>query len=314
MNELPKIIVILGPTGSGKTDMGIGIAKKFNGEVVSADSRQIYKGMDIGTAKPEGKLLDDAYVVGGMPHYLMGIVNPDESFTLADFKQLAIARIHEILGRKKLPIIVGGTGLYIQSVVENLDMPKVVPDMQLRSDLEARSPADRIGMLKKIDPDSAARMDLNNPRRVLRALEVALTTGGSFYNQRKKGKPLFDVLEIGIRLPRPESNAGLDLRVDRQIKEGLVDEVKNLSKKYSWDLPSMSGIGYKQVGYYLRGQMGLEDAVEEIKKDTRRYAKRQMTWFKRDKKINWLDGADLQKAEELVRNFINDAGERNGLL
>ncbi|MFA5061752.1 MAG: tRNA (adenosine(37)-N6)-dimethylallyltransferase MiaA [Patescibacteria group bacterium] len=290
---LPKLIVILGPTGSGKTDLGIAVAKKYNGEIISADSRQIYKQMNIGTAKPKGEWQDGAYTVNGVPHYLMDIINPDENFTVADFKEQATFHINDILKRKKLPIIVGGTGLYIQSIVDNLDIPKVAPSTELRSELEKKTQPELIEILKQLDPESAEKIDLKNPRRVLRALEVAMITGESFFNQRKKQVPLYDAKEFGINISKEELYRRLDARVDQQIKDGLVEEVKNLSQKYSWDLPSMSGIGYKQIGCFLRGEMTLEQAIEVLKRDTRRYAKRQMTWFKKDQRINWI--TDLEE-------------------
>jgi len=290
MNGLPKIAVILGPTGSGKTDLGIEVAKKYNGEIISADSRQVYRQMNIGTAKPKGEWKNGAYFVDGVPHYLMDIIDPDENFTVVDFKERAITRIDDILKRGKLPIIVGGTGLYISSIVDNLDIPKVAPDAALRTELERKNPDELAQMLKEIDPESSAKIDLKNSRRVLRALEVAMVSGESFFEQRRKQAPIYEAHEFGINLSREELYRRLDARVDRQIKDGLIDEVKDLSQKYSWDLPSMSGIGYKQIGYYLRGEMTLEQAIETLKRDTRRYAKRQKTWFKRDKKIIWISG------------------------
>lgn len=290
MKILPKIVVILGPTGSGKTDLGIEVAKKYNGEIISADSRQIYKQMNIGTAKPKGEWKNDAYFVNGTPHYLMDIINPDENFTVADFKERAVIRINDILKRNKLPIMVGGTGLYIRSVVDNLDIPKAAPGMELRKKLENKSSDELVGMLKKIDPESAGKIDLRNSRRVLRALEVATFTGKSFFGQRKKMPPIYDAREFGINLSREELYKKINARVDRQIEDGLIEETKKLSQKYGWYLPSMSGIGYKQIDYYLRGEISLEEAVEIIKRDTRRYAKRQMTWFKGDKRIAWISG------------------------
>lgn len=285
---LPKIIVILGPTASGKTDMALRLAKKFDGEIVSADSRQIYKKMNIGTAKPEGEWVKDAYVVDGIPHHLMDVIDPGESFSLADYKALATASINDILSRKKLPIIVGGTGLYIRALVDNLDIPKIEPNKELRKQLARKKLPELAAMLVKMDPAMAKKIDLQNPRRVLRALEVFILSGESFLAQSTKSNPIYDVLEIGIDLPREELFARIDARVDKQIEDGLVEETKKLAKKYSWDLPSMSGIGYKQIGFYLRGEAALDEAIRLLKRDTRRYAKRQMTWFRSDKKIKWI--------------------------
>ncbi len=360
-------MVVLGPTASGKTDLGIFLVKKFNGEVISADSRQVYKKMNIGTAKPRGEWRNTpprsspqrgedgqhplatplrggtcgndggAYFVDGVPHYLIDIVEPDEPFFLADFKKLAEEKIVDILSRGKLPIIVGGAGLYIWALVDNLDIPAVAPDEGLRAELEKKSPEERAEALKKIDPKTAGRIDLKNPRRVLRALEVCLGSGGSFFEQRKKARPKYDVLQIGINWPREELYERINKRVDRQIEDGLVEEVRNLVESLRdsstalprssarndkivdsrfrgndnggdggdiWKLPSMSGIGYRQIGYYLRGEMDLPEAIETLKKDTRHYAKRQMTWFKRDGRIKWIEKTDNRKVEKLVRDFF----------
>ena len=246
----------------------------------------------------------------------MDIIDPGESFSLADYKNLAMDAIKDILSRKKLPIIVGGTGLYIRALVDNLDIPKVAPSKKLRKELAKKTPAELADMLLKIDPAvasgyggqgpaTAKKIDLKNPRRVLRALEVFILSGESFLTQSTKSKPIFNVLEIGIDWPRDELYARIDARVDKQMVDGLLEETKMLAqKKYKWDLPSMSGIGYKQMGFYLRGEATLEEAVALLKRDTRRYAKRQMTWFRNDKKIKWLNSPDLKGATSLVKKFF----------
>ena len=321
--KLPKIVIVLGPTASGKTDLSLALAKKFNGEIVSADSRQGYKKMNIGTAKPRAdyrlKTKDyshDVYLVDGIPHHIMDIIDPGKEFSWADFKSLAMASIKDILKRKKLPVIVGGTGLYIQTLVENLDIPKVEPNKKLREDLEEKTLPELVAMLVKMDPASAKKIDLKNSRRVLRALEVFMATGKSFFAQRTKSKPLYRALQIGIDVPREELIKRINTRVDKQINEGLVEETRGLAAEparnalrsnaggYKWSLPSMSGIGYKQMGFYLRGEMTLEAAIEILKRDTRRYAKRQSTWFKRDKKIVWIKNTNLALAEKLVKKFM----------
>ena len=314
-NKLPKIIVILGPTASGKTDLSLALAKKFNGEIVSADSRQVYKKMDIGTAKPMGEWKKGDYIVGGVTHHLMDIIDPGKGFSLADYKVMAAKFIEDILSRNKLPIVVGGTGLYIQALVENLDIPKVGPNKSLRKQLEKKKPAELAEMLVKIDPAvasgyggqgpvSAYKIDLKNPRRVLRALEVFMLSGESFFKQQTKSKPVYRVLQIGLDLPREELYSRINTRVDKQIEEGLVGETEGLSARYKWSLPSMSGIGYKQMGFYLRGEAALDEATAILKRDTRRYAKRQVTWFKRDKKINWIKSTNLALAEKLIKEFL----------
>ncbi len=302
-NALPKIIVLLGPTASGKTDLGLLLAKNFNGEIISADSRQVYKKMNIGTAKPDGVWKNSTYIVDSVPHYAIDIVNPDQDFSLADYKAMANQVIADILRRKKLPIVVGGTGLYIQALVENLDIPKVEPDKKLREELEKKTLPELVKMLEKIDPASAKKIDLKNPRRVLRALEVFISSGESFFAQRTKSKPLYSTLQIGLDWPREELYRRIDARVDKQVEEGLVEETKQLAEEYGWALPSMSGIGYKQIGLYLRGKATLAEAVEILKRDTRRYAKRQLTWFKRDKNIVWIKNDT--PVEGLVKDFLN---------
>lgn len=306
--NLPKVVAVIGPTASGKTDLGIFLAKKFNGEVVNFDSRQIYTKMNIGTAKPAGEWQEvegkKVYVVGSVVHHLMDFVDPGTDYSLANFKEDAFKVIDDVLSRGKLPILVGGTGLYFWGVIDNLDLTKTEPNKELREQLESKTPTELVEMLKEQDPESAALIDLKNPRRVLRALEVFLSTGESFVSRRGKSDPRYNVLQIGLSWPREVLNTRIDQRVEQQIKDGLVEETKKLAGEYSWKLPSMSGIGYRQMGYFLRGEMSLEEANEVLKRDTRQYTKRQMTWFKRDQKISWIDGSDEIRTEELVRAFL----------
>lgn len=307
--SLPKIIAIIGPTASGKTDLGIFLAKKFNGEVVNFDSRQIYTKMNIGTAKPVGEWCEvdgrKVYIVEDVAHHLMDFVDPGTDYSLANFKADAFRVIDDILSRGKLPILVGGTGLYFWGVIDNLDLTKTEPDKELRIELESKTPAELVEMLKEKDPESAALIDLKNPRRVLRALEVVLSTGESFVSRQGKSDPRYDVLQIGLLWPREELNTRIDQRVEQQIRDGLVEETQKLAGEYFWKLPSMSGIGYRQIGYFLRCEMTLPEAIEVLKRDTRRYAKRQMTWFKRDQRIVWLNGPDKSRAGELVLEFLS---------
>lgn len=308
-NNLPKIVVILGPTASGKTDLAIALAKKFNGEIINADSRQVYKKMDIGTAKPPGKWEKTAdgkvFLVEGVPHHLMDILDPGDDFTLADFKERAQAAITDILARGRLPLIVGGTGLYVWTLIDNLDIPRVPPNKKLRKELEKKTLPELVALLKKLDPEHAETVDLKNPRRVLRALEVIIWSGESFAAQKTKSPPCYEALQIGISWPREELFARINARVDKQMADGLLTEAKKLAKqKYGWNLPSMTGIGYRQMGYFLRGEMPLPAAVEVLKRDTRRYAKRQLTWFKRDARIKWIDKADPDVATKFVQEFL----------
>ena len=309
MEKLPKIVVILGPTASGKTNLAISLAKKYNGEIISADSRQIYQKMDVGTAKPEGEWKKfrgkKVFVSDSVPYYLVDVADPGNNFTLADFKARALEHIADIISRGKLPFVVGGTGLYLWSILENLDIPQVAPNLKLRRSLEKKSLPELVTLLKETDPDSAEKIDLKNTRRVLRALEVFITTGESFFKQRTKSTPLFDVLKIGLIWPKEKLYARIEQRIDQQMKQGLEAEVQKLLKqKYGPILPSMSSLGYKQIAAYLRGETTLAQAVENFKRDTRRYAKRQMTWFKRDKDVIWLLPEEFKKADKLINDFL----------
>ena len=278
-----KLIVILGPTASGKSDLAIKLAKKFSGEIVSADSRQIYKEMDIGTNKLTQKQMS------GIKHYLIDMIKPDQEFTLAQYKRLAVKAIKDIQKRGKLPFLVGGTGLYIQVIVDNLQIPRAKPDKKLRNKLEKLTNQELLQQLKKIDPLTARAIDLNNKRRLIRALEVCLKTKKPFSQQRKKGQPLFDVCQIGLKLNKKTLERRINQRVEQMLKMGLIEEAKKLTKKYSLDWPAMSGIGYQEISQYLQGKINLEQVKALIKQHTRQYARRQMTWFKKDQRINWLN-------------------------
>lgn len=307
--QLPKLVVILGPTASGKTDLAIRLAKKFNGEIISADSRQVFKKMDIGTAKPAGQWQKvderEVYMVEEVPHYGLDIVDPGHEMSMADFKKLALEAIRDITARGKVPFLVGGTGLYIWAVVDNLDMPHIPPNKKLRRSLEEK-PLDVLRtLLTTLDPKAAEFVDVNNPRRVVRALEVAILSGESFVHQRRKSNPLVEALQVGIHWEKDELAERLERRVDEQIARGLVAETENLIRQhYGWQLPSMSSIGYKQIGSFLRGECTLAEAIAMIKAQTRQYAKRQNTWFKRDNRIEWIERDDASAAEKLIKDFL----------
>jgi len=307
VGQLPKIITVVGPTASGKTSLGIALARKFNGEIISADSRQVYKSMDIGTAKVKGeKKIDECgrefVLAKGAAHYGIDLIEPSEIFSATEFKKYALEVIVEILQRGHLPILVGGTGFYIQAIIENLDISKIAPNLSLRKDLEKKELTDLVKQLQKIDPVSLCKIDLLNKRRVIRSLEVALTTGKSFAGNWKKGEQLFNVLQIGITQKRDILYARIDERVEEQIRTGLVEETKKLIEKWHRrDLPSMSGIGYKEIGMYLRGEINLEKAKELIKFRAHDYARRQLTWFNKNKDIKWVK--DKKEAEKLIKEF-----------
>ncbi len=295
---MDKLIVILGPTASGKTGLSIKLAKRFNGEVVSADSRQIYRGMDIGTAKP----LD----LEGVNHWMLDIKNPNELYAVAEYKKDAVAAIEDIISKGKTPILAGGTGLYIKAVVDNLDIPKVEADPVLRQKIE--KDLEKYGIdyvfkkLIKLDPEAAYIIDPKNPRRIIRALEVTLLTKKPFSAQRKLGCPLFNVLEIGIDTPKEELKKRIEKRVDQMIGAGLVEEVKSLINKYGKNQQAFDAIGYREIINFLDNKITLEEALEEIKIDTWHYARRQMTWFRKDKRICWIKSPT--KAEKLVKKFL----------
>lgn len=292
---------------------------------MSADSRQIYRGMDIGTAKPlRDKIFNSQFSIfnsEGIPHYLIDIKNPNEDYTVADYKKDAVAAIKKILKKKKLPILIGGTGLYVNTIIYNLDIPSVPPDPKLRAELEIK--LKKYGLPKlfeeliKLDPEAAYIVDPKNPRRVIRALEVAIKTGKTFSGLRKRGKPLFDVLEIGIYPGKEQLARRIDKRVDEMMKAGLLEEVKNLVKKYpsasSEQVPSASlgtsgtpksfdAIGYREIIECLNGKLPLEKAIELIKRNTQNYAKRQMTWFRKDKEIRWIKNEKLAFAD--IKKFL----------
>jgi len=293
MNK-PKIIVIIGPTASGKTDLSIKLANKFDGEIIAADSKTIYREMNIGTAKPEKDNNYDSqkYIVEGILHWGIDIINPNENFSVADFKNYADSKIEEIIQRGKTPIIVGGTGLYIQAIVDNLSFTKVEANYKLRDELEKLSIEDLVKRLGKIDKEALEVLDLMNKRRVIRAVEIVEVSGKKFKSQQNRGESRYEVLIFGIHTQREILYKRIEMRVDNMIEEELVDEVRRLKDKYGCKINAMTGIGYRQICAFLEGKMTLEDAIELLKRDTRRYAKRQITWFKRDNRINWIDFKD----------------------
>lgn len=286
-----KLIVIVGPTASGKTALAIELAKKFNGEIVSADSRQVYRGMDIGTAKEKD-----------FPQYLIDVINPDEVMSVAGYKEKAIQAIRDIASRGTIPFLVGGTAQYIYTIVDNWQIPNVPPQLKIRKELETKSLEELQAMLKERDPEAFIFVDAKNKRRLIRALEVITATGEPFSAQRKKGTAQFDALLIGIDAPRDELNRRIDRRVDEMMQSGLESEVRRLTDRYGHDAQGMSGIGYRQFRGYIEGKESLEDAVARLKHDTRDVAKRQMAWFRRDKRIRWV--SDIQKAQTYIHNFL----------
>ena len=286
-----KLIAIVGQTASGKTALGITLAKNFFGEIISVDSRQIYRGMDIGTAKSKN-----------VPQFGLDIVNPDQEFNAADFKKYAQEKIFEIVDRGHLPILVGGTGLWLTSVIDNFDLTQTPPDQELRAQLDKKTAGELFVEYTQLDPIGAKVIDRHNKRRLVRALEVVYKIGVPFSQQIKKGEPLYDVLQIGLKVEKAELDRRINRRVEEMITAGLSAEVRELSKKYGCLISSMSAIGYRQFCEVLEGQAAEAEAVTKIKQATRQYAKRQMTWFKKDKRIKWVGNA--KAAMKLAEEFI----------
>ncbi len=435
MLNKPPLLVILGPTGSGKSDLAIKIAKRFNGEIVNADSRQVYKEMYVGTGSPLAEITNHksqitnklqiqnsksqttltlhplpkgegrgerenlkSKIIDGVPHHLFHIIAPDQEFTVAHYKELAMKTIANIHARGKLPILVGGTGLYIRAVVDNLNIPPVAPNKKLRKEFERelqkagansnrhaengkteksifgsptslgsgtspKFPALSVSSAKsailqkyyqrllKLDPEATKMIDPLNPRRIIRALEVCLARqkllkqhlGGQatkkpWSTTQQKGEPLFNVLKIGLKLPRQELYKKIDQRVEKMFKNGLIEETKKLIKKYPLSLPAMSGIGYQEVGsmlgsptsqgsgtspkfsaqsapykgekspYFPLLQRGIKgdfiSAISKIQFRTHAYARRQMTWFRKEKNVRWIKTGNM--ARKLARKFLRE--------
>jgi tRNA dimethylallyltransferase len=284
-----KLLVLIGPTAVGKTNLSIELAKKYNGEIISGDSMQIYKGMDIGTAKIKPEEMD------GIPHHLLDIKDPNESFSVAEFQQLVREKIDEVHNRGKLPMLVGGTGLYIQSVIYDYQFSEAVSDDEFRKNLEklAEEQGNDVihNMLKSVDPESAERIHANNLRRVIRALEIFHLTGkkmseGQIEQEREL---LYEVALIGLTMDREKLYDRINLRVDLMMKEGLLEEVKSLHDKGLREAQSIQAIGYKEIYEYLDGKVTYEQAIENLKQNSRRYAKRQLTWFRNKMQVEWFD-------------------------
>lgn len=312
---LSKLIAIVGPTASGKTALGLRLARKFNGEIISADSRQVYRELDIGTDKIAGELKEIPGELGqelgergvyldaeGIPHYLISIVSPDKVYSLAEYKADALKIIKDIQARGKTPFLVGGTGLYISAIIDNYEMPTGEPNWKLREELGKMSNEELLAKLKKLDQETAEVIDGKNKRRLIRALEVCLTTGRTFYAQKSKGEKIFDSLQIGLVYDKEALPEKIFKRLEEQFERGVLDEAEKASKKYGWESPAMTGISCREFREYFAGTKNLEWVKKEIFKANKKYAKRQMTWFKRDQRINWINSAE--EAEELASEFL----------
>lgn len=300
----PKVIVIVGPTASGKTDLSIRLAKELNGEIISADSMQIYKKMTIGTAKPTKEEMQ------GIPHHMIDIIEPNEDFNVAKYKNMAEEKIEEILAKGKQPIIVGGTGLYVDTLVKGIEFFDIENDFEYREKLENEVKEKGVDWLydelKKVDSEAAENIEKNNVRRVIRALEIYKVTGKTKTELDKesvKGSK-YDYIIFGLLWNREKLYERINLRVDIMLKDGLIEEVKSLIGNEGFSKTALQGLGYKEVVEYLENKVSYEEMVEKIKMETRRYAKRQMTWFKRNPDIIWLEASNKQEMFEKVLTII----------
>lgn len=299
------LIIIVGPTASGKTAAGIRLARVIGGEVISADSRYLYRGMDIGTAKP------DMEERQGVPHWLIDVADPDETWSLSLFRAAADDAVKDIYSRGKKPIVVGGTGQYIRAILEGWTIPEGEPDHRLRDVLERWG--NDIGAeelhrkLAVLDPDAAANIQWQNMRRTVRALEVIFSSGRKFSAQRTAKESPYDALIFGMKRERAELYKRIDMRVDLMIRNGLVEETAGLlAKGYSEDLPSMSAIGYKEVCDYLNKKISLDEAAQLIKFRTHNYVRRQANWFKpADPAIHWVDPEDNEAMLDIINRSIH---------
>ena len=302
---MKKLVVILGPTASGKSELAIKLAKKlaphrtcsgagFDGEIVSADSRQVYKGMDIGTAKVTKKEMK------GIPHYLLDVASPKRKFTVAQYRKLALKAIDKIFKKGKIPIICGGTGFYVQAVIDGIVIPEVPPDWRLRSNLNKLSARELYQILKRIDPNRAKTIEKKNPRRLIRAIEIAQKIGRV---PILKKKPLpYPILMLGIKKEKKELNSLIKKRFFKWLKMGFLKEVLKLKKSgLSWKRIEDFGIHYRTAAHYLQKKINEKEFLEKSLKELQNYAKRQMTWFKRDKRIKWIK--NYKEAEDLISQF-----------
>ncbi len=311
MKELRPLVVIVGPTASGKTDVAIELAKMVRGEVISADSILVYRGMDVGTAKPTPEEMQ------GIPHHLIDIVNPDEEFSVAMYQSAAEKLITEITGRGNLPLLVGGTGLYVRSVIDHYDFTPAPRDEGLREKLKQQ--AATMGAeamhrkLAAVDPASAARLHPNDTRRVIRALEVYYQTGKpitEYQYSQQNTTPKYRLKMFGLTMDRQLLYRRIEQRVDLMLQRGLVEEVRQLMLRYDAWGTALQGLGYKEIIAYIKGECTLEEAVEILKRNTRRFAKRQLTWFKADKRIRWLYMEDYSNKNAVANEIAKQiAGE-----
>lgn len=297
INSKPKIIVILGPTASGKSDLAVNIAKKFNGEIISADSRQVYKGLNIGSGKITMKEMC------GIPHYLLDVISPKKVFTVDDFKRLGNTAIQKIIQKNKTPIICGGTGFYIDALVKNITLPEVKADKNLRKKLEKIETKKLFLMLKKLDKKRAKNIDPNNKVRIIRALEIINQLGKV---PKAKSKPIYNALQIGIDWNKDALRERINKRLASRIKQGMIEEALDLYKNgLSYKRMENLGLEYKYLALFLQNKITKEQMIAELQNKIWQYAKRQIAWFKRDKDIIWIKSEEFRKIDKVIENFLN---------
>ena len=308
---LPKVIAVVGPTASGKTKFALLLAKHFRGEIIVADSRQIYRGMDIGTNKSRGVWRTRrgvrSYAVNDIPYHGIDLAEPNETFTVQQWKRFAERAIRDIWKRGKIPILEGGTGLYLSALLDNLTIPRVPPHRKFRESLERRIAAEGLAPLVREllerDPESAAFLDFHNPRRVVRALEVIEFGGMRLSAQRGKGPKRYEDLRIGITISREDLDRRIRTRAQKQLRAGLEGEVRGLTKKYGWDVPAMSGIGYAEWKPYFAGLERRENVLAKNIARNKRLARNQRKWFRKDPRIRWITSP--KSAEHLAAAFLS---------
>jgi len=299
MKNRPKIIVIVGQTATGKSDLAVQIAKKINGEVISADSRQVYRGLNIGSGKITKKEM------AGVPHHLLDVANPKRIFSVFEYKQKAEKVLERIWAKGKTPILVGGTGQYIEAVIDNVTFPEVPPNKKLRLKLENISISKLQNKLKKLDPRRFKEIDQNNPVRLIRAIEIAIHLGK--VPKVKKSKRDFDLLILGLKTDKETLHKRIHLRLLGRIRKGMVAEVRKLHRQgLSWKRMESLGLEYRYLGWYLQGKLNKQEMLGQLEKEIVKYAKRQHTWFKRNKVIKWFDLKNQESCLKLVQDFVID--------
>jgi len=299
--QKPKIIVILGQTATGKSGFAVEVAKKINGEIISADSRQVYKGMDLGTGKVTKKEM------GGIPHFMLDVISPkNKTFSASQFQKMANKKIKEILDKKNIPIVCGGTGYYIDSLINSLPFPEVLPNKKLRRELETKDATELFGILKKIDKNRAKNIDAKNKVRLIRAIEIAQELGE--VPKLKKTKKEFETIKIGLAFPDNELKRRIYERLIKRIKKGMIKEVEKLHESgVSWKKLESFGLEYRYVSFYLQKKMTKEEMIEKLFSAIWHFAKRQKTWFKRDKEIIWINPSkkkDITMTKKEIETFL----------